>query len=87
MAKFYGNYGYSTFNQFGYTASFQKLLYDESGAVVGEDWEAISAAYIHHQENTSDENPFLTDPNAFYGDPNNCCGINPDTGEFAYCEY
>lgn len=90
MARFYGGYGYTTFSAYGYNATFQKLVLDENGVPTDTDWSATQAQYVNHLNNTSAETPYLDDPNAFYGDVNECQGFvvvgEPESG-YKYCEY
>ena len=84
MPRFYGNWGYSTFNGAGYVCHIQSLIFDENGNPIDVNWDDTQAKYMHH---ISQPMPYLNDPNAFYGDANSCNGWDEATGIYNYCEY
>lgn len=82
MANFYPNQWHATCGN-NCNAKIQTLLYTEAGEPSGEvDWEEAQRVYGNHVSNCSVENPFTTDNNCFYGDPNDCYS-QPN----GYCEY
>lgn len=87
MARFYGSFGYTTYNGNGYIAHFQSLFFDEQEVPSEVDWQGVQDKYNNHVTQTSSENPFTDDPNGYYGDPNACSGFIEGTQEHNYCEY
>lgn len=89
MSKFYGSLAYITCGN-SCESKLQKLLYDEDGKPNDTDWEGLQQVYNAHNSICSIQNPYTTDNNAYYGDPNQCTGfvIEGDSNSgYKYCEY
>lgn len=86
MARFYGNIGYAPYAGSGYTAHFQTCLFDDQGVPFEVEWNDTQAKYTNHVANTSTENPYLDDPNGYYGELIACMGFN-ELGEHNFCEH
>lgn len=74
----------------GCNSKFQKLLLDENEQPIDTDWESLRQVYDKHNSTCSIETPFIDDDNAFYGNPDECCGFiiedEPSSG-YKYCEF
>lgn len=89
MSRFYGNM-VSVGCGNGCNSKLQKLLFDENGVPIDTDWQTLQEVYNQHNASCSVENLYTNDPNAFYGNPDECTGfvIEGDSNSgYRYCEY
>lgn len=86
MAKFYGNFTFISCGN-GCKSHLQSLIYDENGNPQDTDWAELERISKEHQTKCSTQTPYKYDPNAYYGNPDHCNGINQETGQHNYCEY
>ncbi len=86
MAKFYGNWSH---NICPCGAKLQALLFDWDGITpLDTDHPTFNAISANHFGNcTPGTAPYLNDPNAYYGNVDDCAGYDPDTGLYNYCEF
>lgn len=87
--RFYGSWCYVGCGN-GCNAKFQSIVPSYDGQPLDTNWEDLQNIYNEHNSKCSRESPYTNDPNAFYGNPDECGGfvVEGDLNSgYKYCEY